>query len=103
MNWSAFTTGFALSGTLIVAIGAQNAFVLQQGLKREHVAPVVLFCAAADLLLVAFGVAGVAGAVARSPLTTTLLVTGGTLFLVGYGLRALARAFGAHSLRGGQR
>ena len=43
--WSPFTTGFALCATLIVAIGAQNAFVLRQGLRREHVVWIVLFCA----------------------------------------------------------
>ena len=56
---SAFLSGFALSASLIMAIGAQNAFVLRQGLKREHVGPVVLFCAAGDAALICAGVAGV--------------------------------------------
>ena len=50
--------GFALSLTLIMAIGAQNAFVLRQGLRREHVLPVVLVCAASDAVLIMSGVAG---------------------------------------------
>jgi L-lysine exporter family protein LysE/ArgO len=50
--------GFATSLTLIVAIGAQNAFVLRQGLRREHVLPVVLTCALSDALLISGGIAG---------------------------------------------
>ncbi len=55
---AAAATGFALAATLIVAIGAQNAFVLRQGLKREHVGLVVAFCAIADALLMTAGVLG---------------------------------------------
>lgn len=50
--------GLALSAALIVAIGAQNAFVLRQGLLRRHVGPVVLFCATADAILIAAGEIG---------------------------------------------
>lgn len=50
-----FLSGFALSAALIMAIGAQNLFVLRQGLRREHVGPVVLFCASADAVLIAAG------------------------------------------------
>lgn len=62
-----FVQGLALSFGLIVAIGAQNAFVLRQGLRREHVGAVVLFCAAADAVLIAAGVMGMAQALGRSP------------------------------------
>lgn len=55
---SSYATGFALSFSLILAIGAQNAFVLRQGLLRRHVLPVVLFCAVADMILIVAGVAG---------------------------------------------
>ncbi|KKL18780.1 hypothetical protein LCGC14_2472080, partial [marine sediment metagenome] len=55
---TSFLPGFALSLTLIMAIGAQNAFVLRQGLRREHVLPVVLLCAGSDALLIGAGVAG---------------------------------------------
>ena len=52
-----FFTGFALSAALIMAIGAQNLFVLRQGLRREHVGPIVLFCGSADALLIILGAA----------------------------------------------
>jgi len=84
--------GFALAAGLIVAIGAQNAFVLRQGLAREHVGAVVLFCALADALLMALGVLGAGQALAAAPRLAALLAGGGALFLLAYGLRALARA-----------
>jgi L-lysine exporter family protein LysE/ArgO len=55
---TAFSSGFSLSFALIVAIGAQNAFVLRQGLLRQHVLPVVLFCAVSDAVLIAVRVGG---------------------------------------------
>jgi L-lysine exporter family protein LysE/ArgO len=92
MPISAFTTGFVLCATLIIAIGAQNAFVLRQGLRREHVLIIVAFCALADLLLIGAGVAGVAHVLGQAPRLTLALTGGGTLFLAWYGFRALARA-----------
>jgi L-lysine exporter family protein LysE/ArgO len=92
MPVSAFTTGFVLCATLIIAIGAQNAFVLRQGLRREHVLIIVAFCAIADLLLIGAGVAGVARVLGQAPQLTLALTGGGTLFLAWYGFRALARA-----------
>ena len=59
--------GFATALSLIVAIGAQNAFVLRQGLRREHVLPVVLTCALSDALLIAGGIAGLGALLTRSP------------------------------------
>jgi L-lysine exporter family protein LysE/ArgO len=85
-------TGFALSLGLIVAIGAQNAFVLRQGLRREHVGTVVAFCALADALLMAAGIAGLGRLVGERPGLTSALALGGALFLAAYGLRALWRA-----------
>jgi L-lysine exporter family protein LysE/ArgO len=96
---AAFTTGFALSATLIVAIGAQNAFVLRQGIRREHVAPTVIFCALADLVLIGAGVAGLAGLLGEAPVLTAALTVAGAAFLVGYGFRALRRAMKPDSLR----
>ena len=89
----AAATGFALGATLIIAIGAQNAFVLRQGLKREHVGAVVAFCAIADALLMTAGVLGVGRAQAALPQLTTALAAAGALFLAVYGLRALHRAW----------
>lgn len=84
--------GFGLGLSLIVAIGAQNAFVLRQGLRREHLLPVLAFCALADALLVALGVFGAAWMGARLPWLSTGLAWGGALFLCAYGLRALWRS-----------
>jgi L-lysine exporter family protein LysE/ArgO len=87
-----FTQGFALGLGLIVAIGAQNAFVLRQGLRREHVGSVVAFCAVADALLIAAGVLGMAQALGRSPGLARALAVAGAVFLAVYGWRALCRA-----------
>lgn len=86
-----FITGFLLSAALIVAIGAQNLFVLRQGLRREHVGPIVLFCGAADALLILAGVAGVGAFLAALPQLAVALALGGAGFLGWYGLRALRR------------
>jgi L-lysine exporter family protein LysE/ArgO len=99
MLGSAFTTGFVLSATLIIAIGAQNAFVLRQGIRREHVAPIVIFCAVADLVLIGAGVAGLAGILGDSPVLVSLLTIAGSAFLVWYGVRALSRALIPQSLQ----
>jgi L-lysine exporter family protein LysE/ArgO len=86
-----FFTGFALSAALIMAIGAQNLFVLRQGLRREHVGPIVLFCGSADALLIAAGVSGVGAFLAAAPQLTRLLAIGGAVFLGWYGVRAFQR------------
>jgi L-lysine exporter family protein LysE/ArgO len=99
MSTSAFATGFALSATLIIAIGAQNSFVLRQGLRREHVPAIVAFCALADLALISAGVAGLAKVAGAAPVLTLALTIGGTLFLLWYGLRALRRAWQPQALR----
>ena len=90
---AAAATGFALAATLIVAIGAQNAYVLRQGLKREHVGLVVAFCAIADALLMTAGVLGAGRALAAAPRLTLALAAIGALFLAAYGVRALHRAW----------
>lgn len=86
-----FASGFLISAALIMAIGAQNLFVLRQGLKREHVGPVVLFCGAADALLITAGVAGVGAFLAAVPQLTLILTLGGAAFLGFYGIKALQR------------
>jgi len=90
--FAAFIKGFALSAALIMAIGAQNMFVLRQGLRREHVGPIVLFCGTADALLIAAGVAGLGALLAVVPALTLVLTLGGAAFLLWYGLSALRRA-----------
>ncbi len=87
-----FIQGLVLSLGLIVAIGAQNAFVLRQGLRREHVGSVVLFCAVADAVLITAGVLGMAQALGESPGLARALALAGAAFLAVYGWRALRRA-----------
>jgi L-lysine exporter family protein LysE/ArgO len=89
--WPVFLQGMALSLGLIVAIGAQNAFVLRQGLRREHVVWVVLFCALADAILIAAGVFGMAKALGDRPQLAQALAWIGAVFLAVYGWRALQR------------
>lgn len=89
---AAFAQGLLLSLGLTVAIGAQNAFVLRQGLRREHVQAVVVFCVAMDLLLVSAGVSGMGRVLAHQPAAARALTLAGAAFLAGYGLRALWRA-----------
>ena len=92
LAWPAFMQGLALCFGLIVAIGAQNAFVLRQGLRREHVATVVVFCAAADAVLIAAGVLGMAQALGERPGLARALALAGAVFLAVYGWQALRRA-----------
>lgn len=109
MNWSpgrglpsvvvvSVLAGFGTGLSLIAAIGAQNAFVLRQGLRREHVPAVVAFCALADLVLVSAAVAGVGAVLARVPGLAEVVRWGGVGYLVGYALLALRRAVRPGSL-----
>ncbi len=94
-----FFSGFATGLALIVAIGSQNAYVLRQGILRQHVLPLVLFCALSDALLIVAGIGG-AGLLVRNN-TTLLILTryGGALFLAVYGGLAARRALqGKHKL-----
>ncbi|GIJ25944.1 amino acid transporter [Micromonospora qiuiae] len=84
--------GFSLAIALIVAIGAQNAFVLRQGLRREHLVPVVLTCAASDALLIGLGIAGVGSVVTGRPDLLTAIRWGGAAFLLAYAALAARRA-----------
>jgi L-lysine exporter family protein LysE/ArgO len=95
----AFVQGLALSLGLIVAIGAQNAFVLRQGLRREHVGSVVLFCALADAALITAGVLGMAQALGERPNLARALALAGAVFLAVYGWLALRRARQPSELR----
>ncbi|KFE36832.1 LysE/ArgO family amino acid transporter [Thioclava atlantica] len=93
----AFLAGLKLGLGLIVAIGAQNAFVLRQGLRREHVFAVALFCALSDAVLIALGVSGFALASGALPWLPEALRWGGVAFLGWYALRSLIAA-----IRGGE-
>ena len=93
MSIEAFLAGFGLGLSLILAIGAQNAFVLRQGIRRAHVLAVVLTCALSDAVLVAAGVAGFGALAAAVPWLEPAMRWGGAAFLVVYGSRALLAAW----------
>ena len=86
-------SGFALGFSLILAIGAQNAFVLKQGLARRHVFLVCILCAASDALLIALGVWGFGAVVEEFPLVETVARLGGAAFLAVYALLSWRAAF----------
>jgi L-lysine exporter family protein LysE/ArgO len=95
---SSFLTGFAVCASLIVAIGAQNAFVLRQGLRREHVLPVVLTCALSDLALISAGIAGLGAVLNAQPALITVIRWAGAAFLLGYAVLAARRALRPEAL-----
>lgn len=89
---SAGLSGFALGGSLIVAIGAQNAFILRQGLIRSHVFVLCLICALSDAVLIAAGVGGLGTIVRQSPLLISVVTLAGAVFLGSYSVMAFRRA-----------
>ena len=92
MSVSIFITGFLLGGSLILAIGAQNAFILRQGLLKQHVFILCLICAASDALLIAAGVGGLGTIIDGHPEFVFWVTIGGALFLLAYAIFALQRA-----------
>lgn len=90
---SAAITGFFTSLTLILAIGAQNAFVLRQGLLGRHVFALCLFCGSSDALLIATGVLGFGYIVDLAPWLPTVMAVGGATFLILYGITRLVAAW----------
>lgn len=106
-----FPSGFALGFSLILAIGAQNAFVLRQGVRREHVLATVLICAFSDAILIAAGVTGFGALAQAVPGLEWGMRLFGAIFLLFYGARAFRAAWSGgqaldaggearHSLRG---
>src|SRR6478736_3018992 len=87
-----FLTGLGSGASLIIAIGAQNAFVLRQGLRREHVLPVVALCVLSDLVLIAAGTAGLGALVTGAPALLTGVRWAGGLFLLTLAALAAKRA-----------
>lgn len=90
--------GFGTGMSLLVIIGAQNAFVLRQGIRRESVALVVAICAASDAVLISLGVGGVGSLVQASPVALRVLGIAGGIFLLTYGVLAARRAFRPSSM-----
>jgi L-lysine exporter family protein LysE/ArgO len=91
-------SGFGLGFSLIAAIGAQNAFVLRQGTRREHVGLVVLICAVSDLVLIALGVSGVGAVIEAAPVAIVVIRVLGACFLAGYAALSLLRAVAPQGL-----
>ncbi|RRD54931.1 LysE/ArgO family amino acid transporter [Campylobacter rectus] len=101
-SFNAFFSGFSLGLSLILAIGAQNAFVLKQGIKKQHVFLVCIICALSDAVLIFVGVSGFGYVVERYQVIKTAALWGGFVFLSIYGLRSLYSAFSAsHTLTSG--
>ena len=89
-------SGLGLMFSLIIAVGAQNVFVLRQGLRREHVLPVVLICAASDAQLVVAGTAGLGYLIGQLPWLLVAARWLGGISLVVYGIYAARRAWGSN-------
>lgn len=85
-------TGFGAGLALIIAIGAQNVFVLRQGIRQEHVSLVVLFCMLSDIVLIAGGIYGIGTVITAVPAVVVVIRLGGAVFLIFYGVLAAKRA-----------
>ncbi len=90
--------GLAFGLSLIVAIGAQNAYVLRQGLRREHVGVVVAICTLSDIALIALGTAGVGALISRNTVLLTAITLAGVAVLLWYAVTAVRRALRPHAL-----
>src|SRR5258708_31120609 len=95
--------GFIASFTLIAAIGAQNAFVLRQGIRREHMLAVVALCTVSDIVLISAGIAGVGALISAHPSALNIAKFGGALFLICYGLLAARPAWRPSALNPSQK
>jgi L-lysine exporter family protein LysE/ArgO len=98
MDWTSFPAGFAACALLIVAIGPQNAFVLRQALRNQHVMAIVITCVLADALLISIGVAGLDRVIEGRPWALDVTRWLGAGFLFVYGAKALWRARASHGL-----
>lgn len=94
----AVLTGLLTGFSLIVAIGAQNAFVLRQGLAKQHVFSVVLICALSDALLIALGILGLGSLIQALPWLLEIIRWFGVLYLTWFGIRSLQKAFRTEAL-----
>jgi L-lysine exporter family protein LysE/ArgO len=95
---AAVIAGFALGGSLIVAIGAQNAFVIRQGVLNSHVFWICLFCAVSDAILIWGGTYGLGIILLSLPLLVPIMTFGGAAFLFWYAIKALRRALNPAAL-----
>ncbi len=93
-----FIQGFLVCGGLIIAIGAQNAFVLKQGLLQRNILAVILTCFACDFILISLGVMGLGSLISESRMATVALALVGAVFLSVYGARAFRSAYLGNSV-----
>ncbi|PCE27038.1 amino acid transporter [Paraburkholderia acidicola] len=93
MSWLAFSHGAALCASLIVTIGAQNAFVLRQGIMRSHIGKIIVLCMLSDFALIAAGVGGASALVERYPTFVHAMLYAGLAYLAWFGISALRRAW----------
>ena len=94
-----FIKGMGIGAGLIIAIGAQNAFVLKQGLLRQHVLTCVLICTLCDIVLISAGIAGMGTLISNSPQLLLVAKLGGAAFLLFYGLRSARAAFKSQAMQ----
>jgi L-lysine exporter family protein LysE/ArgO len=94
----ASVAGFFTGLSLIIAIGAQNAYVLRLGLMRHHVFAVVLFCAVSDAVLIIAGVAGLGALIQQLPLLLEIFRYAGAAYLIWFGIGAVRRAINPKTL-----
>ena len=90
--------GFALGGSLIIAIGAQNAFVIRQGVLNQYIFWICLFCSVSDAILIWSGIYGLAAVLAVAPNLLVILRYGGAVFLIWYGVKAFRRALNPEAI-----
>jgi L-lysine exporter family protein LysE/ArgO len=95
--------GFGSGASLIIAIGAQNAYVLERGLKRSHVFITAFLCTLCDVILISLGVGGMGELVAHIPMLGAITTFGGAIFLIGYGFRSFYAALRPGILRSSNR
>ena len=95
LNGAIYLQGMLVGASLIVPIGAQNAFVLERGIRRNHALLVAALCFLADAFLIALGVGGAGEVIAQSLTLQLLLTLGGAVFLLRYGWSSLVRAWQA--------
>ena len=96
--WQSYLNGLLVAAGLIMTIGTRNAFVLAQGLRREHHVQVALLCIVCDAILIAAGVFGLANVLAQNPTLLAIARWGGVIFLSWYGFQALRRACSSQGL-----
>lgn len=95
----AYIQGLVMGGSLIIAIGAQNAFVLSQGVRKNHHLSVAMLCIAFDIIFIGLGVSGVGAAVAKNPTLGMIAAIGGALFLLWYGFNSFRSSIRGGSLK----